>query len=256
MAKLGYSDYPFFDKKNTTYTPLNSTNHNGNNKRETVIEGIANFCALNRSQAGMNTTGWTDLSNAINTEDETTENKYNIGLTNNNLKKFAGKVGDVIESSGNLVNFGNVHVFTNGFDEYINKIPVTKNGIFEVIDNIIKGSPNKYSFAYEDSDKKLRRVVINDGFDNLTNKEGFDTYNRIFGLVITDDDITGRISIPSTTRTGLRRTNGKLENTEQRNSGAEKRYNGMKSIYNETFSSTVNLSLGIMVAFIFIAKSQ
>jgi hypothetical protein len=53
-----------------------------------------------------------------------------------------------------------------------------------------------------------------------------------------------------------RDANGKLINTELKNSGAELRYNGMKAIYAETIANTMNLGIGVLVAVAFIAKAQ
>lgn len=241
---IGYSDYPFFDKENKQ------------NTQEPVIEGIANFCALNRSQSGRNNSGWDKLAGALNDNKEVVRSEDIANTLNDSLKQFSKKIGDVITSSGNQVEYGNVYVFTKNFGEYINSIPVTDGGMFEVVKNIIEKSPDTYSFAYKDKENKLRRVVINDGFNAPKNTEGFDTYNKIFQLVITDEDVSGLIFGSGSGSGSTRGTDGKLENTERRNSGAERRYNGMKIIYADTLASTVNLCLGIVFASIFIAKSQ
>ena len=237
-----YSNYSFFDKENKP------------TETEPIIEGIANFCALNRSQSGKNNSGWNRLRDALNDGDDFIRNQDSADSVNDNLKQFSKKIGDVITSSGNQVEYGNVFVFTQNYGEYINNIPVTDGGMFAVVKNIIEKSPDTYSFAYEDKENKLRRVVINDGFNAPKNKEGVETYNKIFQLVITDEDVSGLIFGSDSGST--RGTDGKLENTERRNSGAERRYNGMKIIYADTLASTVNLCLGIVFASIFIAKSQ
>jgi hypothetical protein len=53
-----------------------------------------------------------------------------------------------------------------------------------------------------------------------------------------------------------RDANGKLINTELKNSGAELRYKGMKSIYAKTIANTMNLGIGLLAAIVFIAKTK
>jgi hypothetical protein len=63
------------------------------------------------------------------------------------------------------------------------------------------------------------------------------------------------VSPPSTIQTGGDRdANGKLINTEYKNSGAKPRYNNMKNTYDQTFTTTINLGIGIIVALFFITK--
>jgi len=237
MAKLEYGDYSFFDK------PIDD-------KKKPIIEGIANFCALNRSQNSLNENKkiWDNLANSLTNYNNQQIKIDDSNSTNSLLKLNMGKIGDIVQSNGKNATFGSVYVFTKNFDNYIDKIPVTEKGIFDIIGNIIQKSPESYSFAYEDVDGRMRRVVINKDTDTL--QEGFLSLNKIFGLVITDEDISGLLSYSYT-----RDANGNLQNTEKRNSGAEERYNNMKSIYTETIANTTNLGLGIILAILFITTA-
>ena len=53
-----------------------------------------------------------------------------------------------------------------------------------------------------------------------------------------------------------RDSNGKLTNTEFKNSGAELRYNAMKLIYNKSVTNTVLMSVGVIASLYFIAKTE
>lgn len=242
MAKLEYGDYSFFDKPKI------------DDKKNTIIEGIANFCALNRSQNSItdNKKWWDNLANSLKNANNQKIKTDDSNSTNSLLKLNMGKIGDIVQSNGQTAKFGIVHVFTNNFGKYLDKIPVTEKGIFDIIGNIIQKSPENYSFAYEDIEGRMRRVVINKDKDTGTGtgQEGFLSLNKIFGLVITDEDISGLLSFSYT-----RDENGDLITTNKSNSGAEERYNNMKSIYTKTIANTTNLGLGIILAILFMTSA-
>ena len=74
---------------------------------------------------------------------------------------------------------------------------------------------------------------------------------------ITNQDLTDKINAAgSGDGDGGRDGNGKIVNTEWKNSGAELRYNAMKLIYTESVANTIVLSVGIIASLIFIAKNR
>ena len=89
---------------------------------------------------------------------------------------------------------------------------------------------------------------------NTNNRNKVKTVNINTGVSISSEPSYG-VSTPSTIQTGGDRdANGKLINTEYKNSGAKPRYNNMKNTYDQTFTTTINLGIGIIVALFFITK--
>ena len=65
---------------------------NKQNTQEPVIEGIANFCALNRSQSGRNNSGWDKLASALNDNKEVVRSEDIANTLNDSLKQFSKKM--------------------------------------------------------------------------------------------------------------------------------------------------------------------
>ena len=80
---------------------------------------------------------------------------------------------------------------------------------------------------------------------NTNNQTGAGGITTTSGGNQTTDDSSG---------TNDRNANGKLKNTEDKNSGAKPRYNNMKKVYDQTFTTTINLGIGIIAAIFFITK--
>jgi hypothetical protein len=90
---------------------------------------------------------------------------------------------------------------------------------------------------------------------DINNRIGVQTVDNQprFGIISTSDDNQLIIDEPSV---GIndRDANGKLINTENKNSGAKPRYNNMKKVYDQTFTTSINLGIGIIAAIFFITK--
>jgi len=86
---------------------------------------------------------------------------------------------------------------------------------------------------------------------NKRNKvTSFNTNNQT-GIMSTTGDQT---TTDDSSGINVRDANGKLKNTEDKNSGAKPRYNNMKNVYDQTFTTTINLGIGIIAAVFFITK--
>lgn len=261
MSKLNYSNlknnkisihkYSFFNDEQDTNIDLEDNN---------VIEGIANFCALNRSHANKWPNGWNKLESAINDMNKQLDDISNINLTNNNIFDSIGGDGG-IDNAGAVVDsdqtspmkFGQMRIYSSDYKNLFNIRPVDNDGIFRAFPDDYATNPKKYNFVYEDTTGRLRKTNI---IDNK--KEGFvESYsNNIPDIFLTVEDTSFDPSDYIDDESDTRDINGKLKNTEEKNSGAESRYYNMKKTYNETFINTINLGVGVLAAIIFIIKDQ
>ena len=80
MGSVEYSEYPF------SYQP---TKNEKNDKP--VMEGIANFCELNRSYANQFTQGWNNLTNAISNSTSQQTTASTAQQTNALLQSSSGE---------------------------------------------------------------------------------------------------------------------------------------------------------------------
>lgn len=265
MLKLNYSNlknnkptinnYSFFNDEKDKNIHLEDNN---------VVEGIANFCALNRSHANKWPNGWNKLESTINDMNKKIDDISNINLTNNNIFDNIGGDGG-IDNAGAVVDsdqtspmkFGQMRIYSNDYKQLFNIRPVDNDGIFRAFPDDYATNPTKYNFVYEDTTGRLRKTNI---IDNK--KEGF-----VEGNEATEINTTPNFTLSVTTNEfdesqygsgsdDSRDINGKLRNTKEKNSGAESRYYNMKKKYNETFITTINLGVGVLAAIIFIMKDQ
>jgi len=262
MSKLNYSNlknnkpsihkYSFFNDEKDKNIDLEDNN---------VIEGIANFCALNRSHANKWKDGWNNLESAINNLNKNVSKVTGINLTNSNILDTIGggidNAGAVVDSDQTSpMKFGQMRIYSSDYKQLFNIRPVDNDGIFRAFPDDYATNPKKYNFVYEDATGRLRKTNI---IDNK--KEGFvegnensTTADVIVG--VTDDDFDSSLYDSDSGSGESRGLDGKLRNTNEKNSGAESRYYNMKKIYNETFINTINLGVGVLAAIIFIMKDQ
>ena len=254
MSKLNYSNYTFF----------NATKKDNNNNKEDIVEGIANFCKLNRSYNNQRKDIWKDLDSALNREgqlkdDLSNANKSNDGITDAN--STGDNTGAIFDEDGDkTMEFGKIHIFSADFKQYFGIKPVDADGIFRTLPPELTDNPDKYIFAYQDDDGKYWKTIFNKVGENT--KEGAQSSKNpsedaeIHGVKTSqnlDDDIkSAQLGSDGSGRDG----NGKLLNTEFKNSGAELRYNAMKLIYEESVTNTVLLSVGVIASLYFIAKTE
>lgn len=254
MIKLTGGKYPFLYEKDNTVTDNNPISTDNN---EPIIEGIADFCAANRAYGNQFNQGWNNLASAINNVQRQISNSSSAQNTNKNIQtsssgsdinpyKTICKVsGTIYESVGVKASNGYIRAYSPDGESYRGSIRVDADGNFNGLNIKLINNSEKYIFVYEDANGNTWEVTIG----NATNKEtscqsgGYTLYKTSTKTIVG----YGRDS---------RDANGKLKNTEHKNSGAELRYNGMKSIYTETIANTVNLGVGILIAIAFIAKSQ
>ena len=251
MAKLSYSDYPFFHKS--------STNNNEPNDKEPkpIIEGIANFCALNRSYANQYPQGWSNLGQNINKANaHNAASSYANNMNQRLMSQYDGvdkygmykytceNVNGTIRNRNNqLVSGGYVYAYSTDFNTKRGGSEVSSSGQFSSLNVKLVSSDENYVFAYEEPSGRTWALKVINGSSVVKCQTAayslqFTEPKRFGG----DDD--------------TRDPNGKLKNTDLRNSGAELRYNGMKAIYSDTLTNTVNLGLGIILASFFIVRSQ
>jgi len=248
MSKLNYSNYIFFND-----------NHNkpdNNTTDQPIKEGIANFCALNRSHNNRRNDIWgyissnIDKSNAEEINSKLAE-KINGELNKKNFPtKYIGIVyrkmtregaDEEITDDKESVQGGRIHIYSADFKKYYGVKLVDSDGIFRSLPDDLIDNPNNFQFAYQDTDGKYFKTLITDG-DGEVNVEITDIELPNFGSSYWGEN--------------TRDDNGKIINTELKNSGAEERYNAVKLIYNESFTNTINLSIGILVSLYFIAKNR
>ena len=258
MGSVEYSEYPFSYQQNKT-----DKMEKNDNKETPVIEGIANFCALNRSTANQNTQGWNNLKNAINNKNNQSSSSNDAKKTNSLLQTTTGTTitnlypytcgglyGKIFKQDGTTISpNGSIYAYSTDLKIQRGNASVNANGEFNGLDvKLINGS-EKFVFAYEDATGKLWSVDMVSG-SGAASGVSCSTNNKYYALKIATRKRFGDYASQS------RDPNGKLINTELKNSGAELRYNGMKSIYAETIANTMNLGIGVLVAIVFIVKTQ
>jgi len=272
MSKLNYSNlknnkisihkYSFFNDEQDTNIDEQDTNIDLEDNN--VIEGIADFCALNRSHANKWSDGWNNLESAINNMNKNISKVTGMNLTNGNIIDTIGGDGG-IDNAGAVVDsdqtspmkFGQMRIYSNDYKQLFNIRPVDNDGIFRAFPDDYATNPAKYNFVYEDTTGRLRKTNI---IDNK--KEGFVEGNEATETNTIPDVTVGLTddvfdqSLYGSGSDDSRDINGKLRNTKEKNSGAESRYYNMKKIYNETFINTINLGVGVLAAIIFIIKDQ
>lgn len=260
MGTVEYSEYPFSYESTSSGA---SRNDKPDKISTPIIEGIANFCALNSSYANQYKQGWDNLNAANNANNKQDSTRKSSTETNNLTRTVIGRTvsdntGAVLDKAGlSPVPLGRVHIFTSDFKTYLGSKMVNGAGIFSGLSADLSTDPSKFGFAYEDVDGKLLKVDIL----RVTGGSAVETMSTtlrpdpIVTLQLTDTIIpsTAITSVQSSRPT--RAPNGKLINTEQKNSGAEVRYNSMKTVYTDVIANTLNLSVGILAAIVFIAKA-
>jgi len=256
MSKLNYSNY-------VNYNNYTFFNDNNNNTTGDIIEGIPNFCALNRSYNNQRKDIWKDFDSALDRagqlkDDLLNANKTNDGITDAN--PTGDNIGAIFNEAGDkAMEFGKIHIFSSDLKQYFGIKPVDTDGIFRTLPPELTDNPDKYIFAYQDDDGKYWKTIFNKVGENT--KEGFSDKSPakkavLIGLVTPQSiDFQTASAISGSVGNG-RDGNGKLENTEFKNSGAELRYNAMKLIYSESIANTIVLGVGIIASFIFIAKTE
>lgn len=262
MSKLYYSNlknnkpsidkYSFFNDEKDKNVYLENNN---------VVEGIADFCALNKSHSNKWKDGWNNLDSAIKDITKKTDDISGINLTNSNIRNM---VGNGIDNAGAVVDsdqispmvFGQMRIYSSDYKQLFNIRPVDNDGIFRAFPTDYAINPDKYNFVYENTTGKLLKTnIINN------KKEGFVEGNENsttpdVTLSVTTKDFDESQYGSNSSSEDSRDINGKLRNTNEKNSGAESRYYNMKKLYNETFITTINLGVGVLAAIIFIMKDQ
>jgi len=259
MGPVEYSEYP------VSYQPTRNDTIDKRGKKESpVIEGIANFCELNRSYANQFTQGWNNLTNAISNSTSQQTTASTAQQTNSLLQSSSGATlqlnlykytcgdirGKIFKQDGITISpNGNIYAYSTNLKEQRGNASVNANGEFNGLNVKLKDETEKFVFAYEDQTGKTWSVDIKSGIRN-TYGVTCSANNKYYALKLANRKSFGD-SVGQT-----RDPNGKLINTEQKNSGAELRYNGMKSIYAETIANTMNLGIGVLAAIVFIVKTQ
>lgn len=254
MSKLNYSNYVNYNN----YTFFNDNNDTGD-----IIEGIPNFCALNRSYGNKRTDIYDDLDSSLNREGQLKDDLLNANKANNGITD-ANPTGDNIgaiynEAGDKAMEFGKIHIFSSDLKQYFGIKPVDTDGIFRTLPPELTDNPDKYIFAYQDDDGKYWKTIFNKAGENT--KEGFldKSSAEKFAIkgTVTKNDMSDEINSAQSGSDGSGRDGkGKLTNTEFKNSGAELRYNAMKLIYEESVTNTVLLSVGVIASLYFIAKTE
>ena len=255
MPNLNYSNFIFF----------NENNRNDNENEKTTIEGIANFCALNRSYNNQRGDLWDDLGSLLDKAGQSKDDSITANQTNDeiiNANKTIKHTGAIFNEAGDeAMKYGKMHIYSSDFKKYFGIKPVDADGVFRALTPELIANPDKYVFAYQDSDGKYWKTIFN--ADGEITREGVTSgQNRadeaeLHGR-ITNEDITSQINAAGAGAGAgdERDPNGKLINTEFKNSGAELRYNAMKLIYTQSVANTIVLSVGIIASLYFIAKNQ
>jgi len=258
MGSVEYSEYPF------SYQP---TKNDKTEKNDTpVIEGIANFCELNRSYANQFTQGWNNLTNAISNSTSQKTSANDANQTNTLLQTSSGTGttaqiklypytcgdinGKIFKQDGITISpNGSVYAYSTDLKVQRGNASVNANGEFTGLNVKLTNETEKFVFTYEDATGKTWSIDIKSGIKSSYGVT-CSANNKYYALKLANRKSFGD-SVGQT-----RDPNGKLINTEQKNSGAELRYNGMKSIYAETIANTMNLGIGVLAAIVFIAKTQ
>jgi hypothetical protein len=258
MGTVEYSEYPFSYESTSSGASRNDAKEKTDKISRPIVEGIADFCALNSSYANQYRQGWNNLNAANNAIKKQDTNRNNATNMNNTIQTVIGgtvSTGTVLDKEGVApVSLGKVHIFTKDFKTYLGSKMVNTAGIFSGLSADLSTDPSKFGFAYENVDGKLLKV-------DIVNVNGGYAVESMSSLPTPDPVVTLQITgtiIPSATVPRSRSTrapNGKLINTEQKNSGAEVRYNSMKTVYTDVIANTLNLGIGILAAIFFIMKS-
>jgi len=269
MGTVEYSEYPVSYEPTFSCGSRNDTidKPDNNDKKETsVIEGIANFCALNRSYANQNTQGWNNLTNAINNKNNQSSSASAANETNTLLRTSAGVSVQTIRDTykytcgsirGKIFQQDGITISPNGFVyAYSRNLKIQRgsssvnaNGEFAGLNVKLINAAEKFVFTYEDATGNTWSLDIKSG-SGTASGASCSANNKYYELKIATRKSFGDYANQS------RDPNGKLKNTEQKNSGAELRYNGMKAIYAETIANTMNLGIGVLLALTFIVKTQ
>lgn len=256
MTNLNYSNYTFFNANK-------KDNKKDNNNKEDIVEGIANFCKLNRSYNNQRPDLWRNLDAALDKEGQLKDDLLNAINANNGITD-ANPTGDNIgaifnEAGDKTMEFGKIHIFSADLKQYFGIKPVDTDGIFRTLPPELTDNPDKYLFAYQDDDGKYWKTIFNKVGENI--KEGFRDKSPVEKITL--KGTVTKQSVPVATASALsgsdgsgRDSNGKLTNTEFKNSGAELRYNAMKLIYNKSVTNTVLMSVGVIASLYFIAKTE
>lgn len=255
MSKLNYSNYVNYNN----YTFINDNNDTGD-----IIEGIPNFCALNRSYNNKRSDLWDNLDSALDNQgqiedDLSNANETNTGITDAN--PTGDNTGAIYNEAGDkTMEFGKIHIFSADLKQYFGIKPVDSDGIFRTLPPELTDNPDKYIFAYQDDAGKYWKTIFNKVGENT--KEGAkssqiaadnaDIEGKVLNVDLSDDINSAQSGSDGSGRDG---SNGKLINTEFKNSGAELRYNAMKLIYEESVTNTVLLSVGVLASLYFIVKT-
>jgi hypothetical protein len=256
MTNLNYSNYTFFNANK-------KDNKKDNTNKEDIVEGIANFCKLNRSYNNQRPDLWRFLDAALDKEGQLKDDLLNAINANNGITD-ANPTGDNIgaifnETGDKAMEFGKIHIFSSDLKQYFGIKPVDTDGIFRTLPPELTDNPDKYIFAYQDDDGKYWKTIFNKVGENT--KEGATSGqtpadNAAIHGFVTSQNLDDDIKSAQSGSDGIGRDgNGKLLNTEFKNSGAELRYNSMKLIYNKSVTNTVLLSVGVIASLYFIAKN-
>ena len=256
MTNLNYSNYTFFNANK-------KDNKKDNNNKEDIVEGIANFCKLNRSYNNQRPDLWRNLDAALNREGQLKDDLLNANKANNGItdaNPTGDNTGAIFNEAGDkTMEFGKIHIFSADLKQYFGIKPVDTDGIFRTLPPELTDNPDKYIFAYQDEDGKYWKTIFNKVGENT--KEGFRDKSPIEkvavkGFVTKQTVAVDTASALSGSDGSGRDSNGKLTNTEFKNSGAELRYNAMKLIYNKSVTNTVLMSVGVIASLYFIAKTE
>lgn len=247
MSNLNYS---FFND--------NRNKPDNNTRDEPIMEGIADFCALNRSHNSRRDDIWRYIGSNIDKANASKMHSQLAEATNKELddkKDFPTKYIGVVykkitrEGSGGEssqenepAKGGRIHIYSADFKTYYGVKLVDEDGVFRSLPEDLIKDPSNFQFAYQDTDNKYYKTYIIDTGVGEVNVEITDIELPNFGSLYWSEN----------TRDG----SGKIINTELKNSGAEERYSAMKLIYNTTFIHTINLSVGILVSAYFIMKNR
>ena len=259
MGSVEYSEYP------VSYQPTRNDTIDKHGKKETpVIEGIANFCELNRSYANQFTQGWNNLTNGISNSTSQKTTASAAQQTNSLLQTSSGTTvltnrypytcggirGKIFKQDGITISpNGNIYVYSTDLKIQRGSTSVNANGVFNGLNVKLTNETEKFVFTYEDNTGNTWSLDIKSGGGSASGAS-CSANNKYYELKLATRKRFGDYASQS------RDPNGKLINTEQKNSGAELRYNGMKAIYAETIANTVNLGIGVLAAIVFIAKAQ
>ena len=163
MGSVEYSEYP------VSYQP---TKNDKPGKKDTndasIIEGIANFCDLNRSYANQYKQGWNNLTNAINsstnqntdacTAQQTNSRLKMINMTTLNLYPYtcSAVYGKIFKQDGTTVSpNGTIYAYSTDLKIMRGSASVNANGEFNGLAVKLINATENFVFAYEDTTFRL-----------------------------------------------------------------------------------------------------